>query len=1066
MTQTKVEAFCDRVIEAGWLAAVVVVPIFFNVYSSRVFEPDKITLLRSIAVLMAVAWLIKFCERGLRLRQSADAGEWWQSIREVPLALPTLATVAVYLLSTLLSVVPRTSLLGSYQRLQGTYTSLSYILVFFMMLQGLRSRAQVERFVTTVILTSVPISLYGVLQHYGLDPLPWGGDVQSRVAANMGNAIFIAAYLIMALPLTLYRTVGSFTTILSSEESRPVDVLLGAAYVFILAIQGICIFFSQSRGPWLGLIGGLFFFFLVLAVVRRWRWLVWAAVAGIVAVALFLVVFNLPSSPLESLRSVRYVGRLGRVLDKEEATSKVRLLIWQGAIDMIVPHPPLEKPDGGVDKLNWARPLIGYGPESMYVAYNRFYPPELAHIEKRNASPDRSHNETFDSLVTTGLIGFAVYMWLFASVLYHGFRWLGVIGNNRQRNLFLGCWFTGGLAGALLFGLWQGPEFVGVGLPAGIAAGLGFYLVVWGLFLSSRATRHPAPALPSGNQQPATGLNMLLMSLVSAVIAHFVEIHFGIAIAATRLYFWAYLGLLVVVGHVLQQGSSENAALAESSTSGGSVTSSGGRRPPSKGRGRQIAPESERLDSGLLSTLPYAILLALILSTVAYGFVSNQRQLEVPGEILWSALTERMVGDSPTPSYGVLGILGLTWLIGSAVVVGEWRRTQVSFARQESNGDRSREAGRGRSRAKVGPQRGSFQRRDATFSWFGPLGLCLAVSLLISLVFALVLAGRWAVMVQQKRLLDAARVTMGMLTSYYVMAFLVVVLLAAALLVEQRWSQGEHYPQAFIRPVAWIVYPVLLAAMVLIVVYTNLRPIHADMAYKQADPYDRQGMWDFSIVLDQEAIKLAPSEDFYYLFLGRAFLEKAKELPAADRPGRIFTLAEVLRLSPQHLAQLAREDFFQLSETVLLRALELNPLNTDHSANLARLYRSRAELSTNPAEEQALFERSVEYYEQATLLSPNAAHLYDEWGLVYFLMGDLDAAIREYEQSLTIDDRYVHTYLSLGDAYMAANDLDKAQEVYLEAIEIDPNIPEVYSVLSYLYGKQGQIDEAISVTES
>ena len=66
MTQTKLGAYCEKLIEAGWLAAVVVVPLFFNVYSSRVFEPDKITLLRSIAVLMAVAWLIKTMEQGLR----------------------------------------------------------------------------------------------------------------------------------------------------------------------------------------------------------------------------------------------------------------------------------------------------------------------------------------------------------------------------------------------------------------------------------------------------------------------------------------------------------------------------------------------------------------------------------------------------------------------------------------------------------------------------------------------------------------------------------------------------------------------------------------------------------------------------------------------------------------------------------------------------------------------------------------------------------------------------------------------------------------------------------------
>ena len=36
------------------------------------------------------------------------------------------------------------------------------------------------------------------------DPLPWAGDVQTRVASTLGNAIFVAAYLIMVVPLTLH----------------------------------------------------------------------------------------------------------------------------------------------------------------------------------------------------------------------------------------------------------------------------------------------------------------------------------------------------------------------------------------------------------------------------------------------------------------------------------------------------------------------------------------------------------------------------------------------------------------------------------------------------------------------------------------------------------------------------------------------------------------------------------------------------------------------------------------------------------------------------------------------
>ena len=117
----------------------------------------------------------------------------------------------------------------------------------------------------------------------------------------------------------------------------------------------------------------------------------------------FLIVFNIPNGPLQSLRSVPGIGRLGEVFETEGGTGRVRVLIWSGVIDLMTPHAPLEYPDGTVDRWNAIRPLIGYGPEALYVAFNRFYPPELGQLEARNASPDRSHNETFDALAFTGL---------------------------------------------------------------------------------------------------------------------------------------------------------------------------------------------------------------------------------------------------------------------------------------------------------------------------------------------------------------------------------------------------------------------------------------------------------------------------------------------------------------------------------------------------------------------------------------------------------------------------------------------------------------------------------------
>ena len=308
-----------------------------------------------------------------------------------------------------------------------------------------------------VIITSLPIAIYGVIQNAGLDPLPWGGDVVERVAANMGNAIFVAAYLIMAVFLTLERLLDSVAALLRAEKGGLGDALRPGAYLFVLIVQLVAIVFTQSRGPQLGLAAGLYVFVMLgLLLLARWgaaqdrgpailRWLgahvrrAWVALIGLtVAGLIFIVVLNVPNGPLNGVCEVRYVGRTCTLFSLNEGTNAVRALIWEGVVELMSPHAPLQTPDGQTDTFNILRPLVGYGPESLWVAFNRFYPPELGHFESRNASPDRSHNETFDALARGGLVQFAAEIFLFTSVFYFALRWLGLIRDRRSRNLFIG----------------------------------------------------------------------------------------------------------------------------------------------------------------------------------------------------------------------------------------------------------------------------------------------------------------------------------------------------------------------------------------------------------------------------------------------------------------------------------------------------------------------------------------------------------------------------------------------------------------------------------------------------
>jgi tetratricopeptide (TPR) repeat protein len=430
---------------------------------------------------------------------------------------------------------------------------------------------------------------YGIVQHLQIDPLPWKGDVITRVASTMGNSIFVAAYLIMVVPLGLYRLIATahearhappsedraadgmraFAVVLlvagtlalllgivkfsaaavtgdlrywwvfpgaiivvtalwsvlshrpdANGQGRAVPlwpgllfvgyllffvlvfatsrdahvpaapgdprlehaanwwlwilssfVLVAAFYTMVLILPRpngepsrlnlwlqtagsvavvatllIAIVFTQSRGPWIGIGTGLFVFLVLLLIqaIRRARlqehasqvkWLR-AALGGLVALTLaaggFLIAFNVSNAPIfEPLRDVPYLGRMGTLLEVEAGTGKVRVLIWGGdehaggAVGLITSDP--------------LRTLVGWGPESMFVAYNQFYPPSLAQIESRGASPDRSHQAILDELITKGFLGLTSYFFLLISFFVLCWRMIRTSDEWRWQVFFIAC---------------------------------------------------------------------------------------------------------------------------------------------------------------------------------------------------------------------------------------------------------------------------------------------------------------------------------------------------------------------------------------------------------------------------------------------------------------------------------------------------------------------------------------------------------------------------------------------------------------------------------------------------
>jgi hypothetical protein len=107
---TKLGRYCEGVMEAAWLSALILVPVYFNIYSSRIFEPDKITILRSLALLILGAWVVKLIDEGGPRWERIQPGKSpYKFIINFPLLPLVIALALLYLVSTIFSVAPRTS---------------------------------------------------------------------------------------------------------------------------------------------------------------------------------------------------------------------------------------------------------------------------------------------------------------------------------------------------------------------------------------------------------------------------------------------------------------------------------------------------------------------------------------------------------------------------------------------------------------------------------------------------------------------------------------------------------------------------------------------------------------------------------------------------------------------------------------------------------------------------------------------------------------------------------------------------------------------------------------------
>jgi tetratricopeptide (TPR) repeat protein len=566
--------------EAAWLTAVALIPCLHSPYTEYDFGPEKAALLHGLAALIAGAWLARVVMQ--RRAGQGSGGPMAHVLWRGPLAWCLAALLGAYFLSSGLSVDPGQSLWGNFQTRSGAYTFGCYVFLFAAIAANLRRMEQVERLVNSVLVGSLLLALYAVIQRLHLDPINWGPEI--TVGSLTGHPLYLAGYLGMVFPLCLWRIVGLWRPAVmragstaSHPAPRPSPLLKGrggtvdgqvvsagprfqasvlpsgylskcnmgavALHCLLGTLQLATLLLTQKRGPLLALMVALVFFFVLVSVrMGLRRLLVMTMLVGVVMMV-FLLVLNIPHGPLEGLRSTALLNRFAHgMFSASEGTGFFRADLWKQCPALMLSQQPIRRPDGAPDTLHLLRPWFGYGPEtaSGVLAQRYTVPHSSATLE------DRFHQLVWDLWENVGALGVAAFLGFFVALMWWGLRQLGLIGSRGDTLWLLGLVLFCSLAVAVILSMWRGAGFTGLGLQFGIAAGCVLYpfTKLWSSVHSRQAAVHAPPSTLDVRA-------LLVIALLSACLLHLVETGFAFPTFSTAVLFWAFAGLLVALGRQL-----------------------------------------------------------------------------------------------------------------------------------------------------------------------------------------------------------------------------------------------------------------------------------------------------------------------------------------------------------------------------------------------------------------------------------------------------------------------------------------------------------------------------------
>lgn len=443
MNQEKLTKILTYIIKIG-IFAILILPI---VLSAKFFFPFVVlrnVLFRVMVEILFILYIILAIYNPL-----------YRPNFKNKLTLAIIIFFTVLFLASLLGIDFKNSIWGNFERMNGLFHFLHLALFFIILANVFKKKEDWHQFFTFSIFISIIISFISLAQYFEI-PFLLKSSGGARLSGTLGNAVYLAAYLIFHLFLIYYFFIKDkyFSFKLFSYSLLGLDIVLiiyeiylrvstkapgivltifkypklflpflafqiltflffirpnflkknsGGFKIFLalLFLFEFFIFFNtQTRGAILGLAAGILFFtFLKIIFGQKKEKIFASSLIFLIVIFGLFVYLNRKSKWLQD--NVPTIYRLTTISPKS-ITGESRLLTWQASWR------------------GWLeRPIFGYGPENYNVVFNKYFPPAIFRDQGSQIWFDKAHNIIFDIGVTSGFIGLFSYLAIFVFAFYY-----------------------------------------------------------------------------------------------------------------------------------------------------------------------------------------------------------------------------------------------------------------------------------------------------------------------------------------------------------------------------------------------------------------------------------------------------------------------------------------------------------------------------------------------------------------------------------------------------------------------------------------------------------------------